>query len=123
MKEITAIIRVNKMQATKKALAREDIFSLTAHRAMGRGKQKGLHYELGAGGEEDSNNSKTKYRMAFIPKKMLILVVADELVDKAVKTIIAANRTGNIGDGRVFVNPVNETVRVRTGERGDAALF
>lgn len=140
MKEIVAIIRVNKIQKTKEALARAGFPSLTANRVMGRGKQKGLYFEFYPPltiKPEDVEKVKrelviSKYGeypekmesqiIPFIPKRMISIVVPDEIVEKVVQTIIQANRTGSIGDGRIFVLPVRKAIKVRTGETGDKAL-
>lgn len=118
MKEVIAIIRMNKIQATKDVLAEVGYSCLTATLAYGRGKQKGLY--INPMGNVKPDDKKAAIR--FIPKRMLNIVVDDESVSEVVETIISVNRTGIIGDGRIFVCPMNEAVRIRTGERGDDAL-
>jgi len=118
MREVIAIIRMNKMQATKDALAEAGYPSLTATLAYGRGKQKGLY--INPLGNVKPNSKKAAIR--FIPKRMLNIVVDDEFIPKVVETIISVNRTGMVGDGRIFVCPIHDSVRIRTGERGDDAL-
>jgi nitrogen regulatory protein PII 2 len=118
MKEVIAIIRMNKIQATKDVLAEAGYTCLTANLVYGRGKQKGLY--IHPMGNVKPDDKKTAIR--FIPKRLLNLVVDDESVPEVVETIMRTNRTGMVGDGRIFVCPMNEAVRVRTGERGDDAL-
>ena len=118
MKEVTAIIRMNKIQATKEALAEAGYSCLTATLAYGRGKQKGLYISPHGNVKPDSK----KAAIRFIPKRMLNIVVDDESVPEVVETLMGVNRTGMVGDGRIFVSPIAEAVRVRTGERGDDAL-
>jgi nitrogen regulatory protein PII 2 len=110
MKEITVIIRSGKWGATARELKEAGFHAMTRHRAMGRGKQKGLRY-----GEEGAG-------VRLLPKWLLILAVEEAQVDDAVAALIRANRTGEIGDGKLFVSPVKETLRVRTEEIGYPAL-
>lgn len=124
MKEVLAIIRMNKMAQTKQALVEAGFNSLTACKVTGRGK---LLKDLALIDEvtDDSRDLLLESLLKggrLIPKRLLFLVVADADVDKAVQTIIAANQAGNVGDGKIFVLPVLDAVRVRTGERGEAAL-
>ncbi|BCV20472.1 P-II family nitrogen regulator [Moorella sp. Hama-1] len=120
MKEIIAIVRPNKITPTKEALAVLGFPALTACKVLGRGKQKGIL------GEVTFNVSPELQRqegsMKYVPKRMISLVVADEDVPLVVAVLIKINRTGKVGDGRIFVCPVAEAVRIRTGERGQAAL-
>ncbi len=118
MREVIAVIRMNKIQATKDALAEAGYTCLTATLAYGRGKQKGLYISPLGNVKPDSK----KAAIRFIPKRMLNIVVDDESVPEVVETIMRTNRTGMIGDGRIFVCPMNEAVRIRTGERGDDVL-
>ncbi len=118
MKEVIAVIRMNKIQRTKEALAEAGYPGLTATLAYGRGKQRGLYINPLGNVKPDSK----KAAIRFIPKRMLNIVVDDESVPEVVETIMHTNRTGMIGDGRIFVCPMNEAVRIRTGERGDDVL-
>ena len=118
MKEVIAVIRMNKIQATKDVLAEAGYTCLTATLVYGRGKQKGLYISPLGNVKPDSK----KAAIRFIPKRMLNIVVDDESVPEVVETIISTNRTGMIGDGRIFICPIAEAVRIRTGERGDDAL-
>lgn len=123
MKEIMAVIRMNKMNETKIALADAGIYSLTARKVMGRGKGK-VDFRLLHGaqeGYEEAINQLAPGPM-LIPKRLLTIVVPDEKVELVVKTIISTNQTGNSGDGKVFVQPVSDAVRVRTGEIGELAI-
>lgn len=122
MKEILAIIRMNKINATKRALAEVDLPSFTARKVMGRGKGQ-VDYLLLQGAEEGYEEAINQLGgPKLIPKRMLTIVVPDNKVETAVKTIISVNKTGQKGDGKVFVLPVAEAVRVRTGESGDEVL-
>jgi nitrogen regulatory protein P-II 1 len=112
MKKIEAIIKPFKLDDVKEALTEIGVIGMTVMEVRGFGRQKG-HTELYRGSE---------YTIDFLPKVKVELVVADFLVQKVVETIIAAAKTGSIGDGKVFVVPVEEAVRIRTGERGEDAI-
>jgi nitrogen regulatory protein PII 2 len=123
MKEIITFIRSNMVNKTKEALAGAGYPAFLCISCLGRGKQAldpGVYKvvletgDLPAGKEGESLSEGIR----LVPKRFFSLVVEDDKVDLAVKTIIEANRTGNPGDGRVFVAPVNETYSVRTGEEG-----
>jgi nitrogen regulatory protein P-II 1 len=113
MNKIEAIIRPERLEAVKEALAAAGFIGLNIVNVTGRGVQKGIVH-AGRGGEE--------YRVDMLPKSKVELVVSDAETDKAVEVIIQYARTGTIGDGKIFVSPVSQAIRVRTGERGDAAL-
>ena len=117
MKEVLAIIRMNKMNETKRAL------SLTARKVVGRGKGK-VDYLLLQGAEEGFDEAIQQLGPGpkLIPKRMLNIVVTDDKVDLVVKTIIKVNKTGSPGDGKIFIERIMDAVRVRTGEAGDAAV-
>jgi nitrogen regulatory protein PII 2 len=123
MKEILAIIRINKMNQMKKALADEGIASMTARKVVGRGKGK-VDYLLLEGAKEGYEEAINQLGPGpkLMPKRMVTLVVPDEKVKKAVETIIRVNKSGNPGDGKIFVMPVSDAIRVRTGESGDEAI-
>jgi len=124
MKEVCAIIRMNRMSQTKKALEEAGFPAMTAYKVLGRGKQKGLIGEVGF--QISSNVAKSAELhggMRYIPKRMLIIVVDDKDVEKVVETIIKENQTGNYGDGRIFICPVDETIRISTKEKGKEALM
>lgn len=106
MKMLKAIIRPNKVDDVKDALAKLNIAGMTVTEVRGHGKQKG-HTAIYRGKE---------YNVSLLPKMEIEVVVPDQLAGDAIKAIVAAARTGEIGDGRVFVMPVTESYRIRTGE-------
>ena len=107
MKLIKAIVRPNKVDEVREALEKMGISGMTVTEVRGHGKQKG-HTAIYRGKE---------YNVSLLPKMEIELVIADENADEAVKAIIQAARTGEIGDGRVFVLPVEQTYKIRTGEK------
>ena len=123
MKEIMAIVRINMMNKTKKALAEAGISSVTARDALGRGKGL-VDLTLLEGAEKGYEEAIVQLGQSqrLIPKRIFFIVVPDRLVKKTVQTIIAVNRTGKSGDGKIFVMPVMDSVRVRTAESGDQVL-
>jgi nitrogen regulatory protein PII 2 len=124
VKEIIAIIRRHRLQETKAGLLGLGIPALTMVSVEGRGKQKGLpgwNYELDPTLTEVEEKN-TGVSMRFVPKRMIYAVVEDEDVPKVVETIIRTNQSGHIGDGKIFVCPLEDAVRVRTGESGDKAI-
>jgi len=123
MKEVLAIIRMNKMNETKRALADAGISSLTARKVVGRGKGK-VDYLLLQGAEEGYDEAIQQLGPGpkLIPKRMINVVVPDDKVELVVKTVIKINKTGSPGDGKIFIEPVMDAVRVRTGEAGDDAI-
>jgi nitrogen regulatory protein PII 2 len=123
MKEVMAIVRMNMMNKTKSALADAGISSMTARDALGRGKGL-VDLTLLEGAEKGYEEaiSQLGQTQRMIPKRIFTVVVPDKLVSKTVKTIIQVNKTGKSGDGKIFVMPVLDAVRVRTGESGDAVL-
>ena len=112
MKKVEAIIKPFKLDDVKEALTELGIVGMTITEVRGFGRQKG-HTELYRGSE---------YTIDFLPKVKVEVVVPDSLVDKVVNTICGAAKTGSIGDGKVFVLPIGEILRIRTGERGEAAI-
>lgn len=123
MKEILAIVRLNKMNQTKKALSEAGITSVTARDALGRGKGLvDVHLLEGAEKGYEEAISQLGQTQRMIPKRAMLIVVPDELVDKTVGTIIEVNKTGKSGDGKIFVMPCLDAFRVRTGESGDIVL-
>ncbi len=112
MKKIEAIVKPFKMEDVKEALTEIGIEGMTVSEVKGFGRQKG-HTEIYRGSE---------YTVDFLPKVKFEIVVTDERVQKAVQTIVEAARTGKIGDGKVFVVPIQEVVRIRTEERGESAI-
>jgi nitrogen regulatory protein P-II 1 len=112
LKKVEAIIKPFKLDEVKEALNEIGIQGITIGEVKGFGRQKG-HTELYRGAE---------YVVDFIPKIKMEIIVSDEMVGKVVDAIEQAAKTGRIGDGKIFVTPVEEVVRIRTGERGEDAL-
>jgi len=121
MKEITAIIRMNKVQKTKDALLECGFPSFTVRRVMGRGKQKGLCFEFDPP-LPDPEKHEAENCIRFIPKRMFTIVVDDASVSEVVQKIIEVNQTGHLGDGKIFVSNIGEALRIRTGESGEATV-
>lgn len=112
MKKIEAIIKPFKLEEVKESLSAAGITGITVSEVKGFGRQKG-HTELYRGAE---------YIVDFLPKVKIELVLADDMVDKAVEAIQNAAKTGRIGDGKIFVLPMQEALRIRTGEVGESAV-
>jgi nitrogen regulatory protein P-II 1 len=112
VKKIEAILKPFKLDDAKQVLADLDVAGMTVSEVKGFGRQKG-HSEVYRGAE---------YVIDFLPKVKLEVVVPDNLVEKVVMTLAEVSRTGRLGDGKIFVSPIADAVRIRTGERGDAAL-
>ena len=112
MKLIKAIVKPFKLEEVKDALAEIGIEGMTVSEVKGFGRQKG-HTEIYRGSE---------YTVDFLPKSMIEVAVTDDQADKVVDKIIESANTGKIGDGKVFVLPVEDAIRIRTGDRGDEAL-
>jgi nitrogen regulatory protein PII 2 len=124
MKEIISVIRINKVNETKKALVDAGIPAFTATgRVMGRGKGQ-VHYDILRGAEAGHPEAIAQLGNAprLVAKRILTVVVPDDQCKTAIDIIIKTNQTGKPGDGKIFVTPILETVRVRTGEQGQAAL-
>ena len=123
MKEIMAVIRMNKMNQTKKALVDAGIPAFVAREGYGRGKglvNQAVLDGAAAGNEEAIALLGTRGRL--YPKRIISIVVPDNQVKEAVDALISVNKTGQAGDGKIFVLPVSDSVRVRTGEAGEAAI-
>jgi len=112
MKKIEAIIKPFKLDEVREALSEIGVTGLTVTEVKGFGRQKG-HTELYRGAE---------YVVDFLPKVKLEVVIADSLLERAMEAIITAARTGKIGDGKIFVSNMEQVVRIRTGESGEAAI-
>jgi nitrogen regulatory protein P-II 1 len=112
MKKIEAVIKPFKLDEVKDALNAIGVQGITVTEVKGFGRQKG-HTELYRGAE---------YVVDFLPKIKLEIIAADGLVPKIIETIETTAKTGRIGDGKIFVTPVEEVIRIRTGERGEAAI-
>jgi nitrogen regulatory protein P-II 1 len=112
MKKVEAIVRPHVMEAVKTALQEVGVLGMTVTEVKGFGRQKG-HTETYRGSE---------YKVEFLPKVKIEVVLPDDLADKAVEAVLATAATGKFGDGKVFVSTLTEVVRIRTGERGESAL-
>lgn len=123
MKEVMAIIRMNRINQTKRALVEEGISSMHARECLGRGKGL-VDLEVLKGVERGYEEaiSLLGNSQRLIPKRMISIIVPDKLVKKTVSTILSVNRTGKPGDGKIFVMPIADSVRIRTGESGDDTL-
>ena len=112
MKKIEAVVKPFKLDEVREALSEIGVTGLTVTEVKGFGRQKG-HTELYRGAE---------YVVDFLPKVKVELIVADALVERAIEAIVKAARTGKIGDGKIFVTSVEQVIRIRTGESGEAAV-
>jgi nitrogen regulatory protein P-II 1 len=112
MKKIEAVIKPFKLDDVRESLSEVGVTGLTVTEVKGFGRQKG-HTELYRGAE---------YVIDFLPKVKIELIVPDGQVDRCVEAIVAAARTGKIGDGKIFVYPAEQVIRIRTGERGEEAI-
>jgi nitrogen regulatory protein P-II 1 len=112
MKKIEAIIKPHKLDEVKQALTRIGVQGMTVTEVKGFGRQKG-HTEVYRGAE---------YKIDFLPKTKIELITVDEMVPQVVETIERAAKTGKIGDGKIFIFPVEEVIRIRTSERGRDAI-
>jgi nitrogen regulatory protein P-II 1 len=112
MKKVEAIIREEKLNAVKKALEEKSYFGMTVSEVSGRGRQKGIPLQWRVG----------EYRVDLLPKIKIELVVLDEDVPVAIDAIVSNSRTGETGDGKIFIIPVETVVRVRTGDRNESAI-
>ena len=112
MKMITAMIRPSKLDAVKDALVAIDIVGMTVTDARGFGRQKG----------QVERYRGTEFKVDFLPKLKVMLIIPDEKLDAVISAISTAARTGEIGDGKIFVSPVENAIRIRTGDSGVEAL-
>jgi nitrogen regulatory protein P-II 2 len=112
MKLITAIIKPFRLDDVRNALAEVGVAGMTVTEVKGFGRQRG-HTELYRGAE---------YVVDFLPKSKLEIAVSDELAERAIEAIVGAARTGKVGDGKIFVSDIQQTIRIRTGDTGDSAL-
>jgi nitrogen regulatory protein PII len=112
MKKLDCIIRVNKLEDVKSALEEAGIFGMSTEMVRGHGRQQG-RTEFYRG---------STYSVNLLPKARVEVVVRDDQVEKAIEVICEAARTGEIGDGKIFISEVLDAIRIRTGERGEAAL-
>lgn len=112
MKKIEAIIRPEVLDQVRTALEGKGIVGMTVTEVQGRGRQKGISLQWRAG----------EYRVEFLPKIRIDMVVDDELVEPAIEAITSVAKTGRSGDGKIFIYPVEEVIRLSTGERGKEAI-
>ena len=112
MKLITAIIKPFRLDDVRNVLSEVGVNGMTVTEVKGFGRQRG-HTELYRGAE---------YVVDFLPKSKIEIAVSDELVEQAIEAIISAARTGKVGDGKIFVSAIEQTIRIRTGDIGDSAL-
>jgi nitrogen regulatory protein PII len=112
MKKVTAIIKPSKLEVVKDALHKVGVHGMTVWEVKGFGRQRG-HREVYRGSERE---------VEFVPKTTVEVVIRDGMVEMVLEAIIRAARTGNTGDGKIFVSALDNVVRIRTGERGDAAV-
>ena len=112
MKKIEAIIREEKLESVKRVLEENGYFGMTVSEVSGRGRQKGLCLQWRVG----------EYRVDFLPKLKVEIAVLDEDLSKILHAIVNSARTGEMGDGKIFVFPLDNIVRIRTGEDGDNAI-
>jgi nitrogen regulatory protein P-II 1 len=112
MKLIKAIIKPFKLEEVKDALSEIGVEGMTVSEVKGFGRQKG-HTEIYRGSE---------YTVDFLPKVKIEIAIADDLANKVIDAIVGASQTGKIGDGKIFIIPIEEAVRIRTGEKGEEAL-
>ncbi|MGC3964487.1 MAG: P-II family nitrogen regulator [Rhodocyclaceae bacterium] len=112
MKKIEAVIKPFKLDEVREALSEVGVTGLTVTEVKGFGRQKG-HTELYRGAE---------YVVDFLPKIKIEVVLADDIVEQAIEAILKSARTGKIGDGKIFVTPIEQVIRIRTGEQGESAV-
>ena len=112
MKKIEAVVRVEKLEAVKEALEESGYPGMTIVTVEGHGRQKGLVQQFRG----------REYRVDLLPKRKIEIVAKDGNVERILTTIMEVARTGEIGDGKIFVSSVDEVMRIRTGERGESAL-
>ncbi len=112
MKLITAIIKPFRLDDVRNALSEVGVNGMTVTEVKGFGRQRG-HTELYRGAE---------YVVDFLPKSKIEIAVSDELAERAIEAIVSAARTGKVGDGKIFVSDIEQTIRIRTGDTGDSAL-
>ena len=112
MKKIEAVIRPEKLETVRSALAGIDILGMTVTEVSGRGRQRGISLQWRVG----------EYRVEFLPKVKIEVVVLDEDLGRAMNAIVSKARTGERGDGKIFVLPIDNAVRIRTGDEGENAI-
>jgi len=123
MKEIIAIIRPKKVRATKEALEATGFPCFLAVSVLGRGHQRGIAGEIACDIPTELHGQGKSGGMKYIPKRMLSIIVPDANVDTVVEAVVKANQTAQIGDGKIFICPIEDAVRVRTDETGESAIL
>jgi nitrogen regulatory protein PII 2 len=123
MKEIIAIIRPKKVGVTRDALEQLGFPSMTATAVTGRGLQRGIAGEVNVEYAPEALAKGLSGGMKYVPKRLVSIIVPDAEVDVVVKSIIEVNQTAQIGDGKIFVCPIDDAVRVRTGEQSESAIL
>ena len=113
MKKIECILRPNKIKEVKDALDNIGVNGMTVTEAIGFGQQKG---------HIDKNDWNAEFNINLLPKTKIEMVVIDEMMDEVINIIIKAAKTGEIGDGKIFISPIENAIRIRTGEKGEKAL-
>lgn len=124
MKQVLALIRINAINRTKQALVDAGFAAFTVRKVLGRGKGN-VDFRVLRGAEDGHDEAIARLKddgPILVPKRMMTLVVPDASVPTVVAAIIKSNQTGNKGDGKIFILPVIESIRIRTGENGEAAL-
>lgn len=122
MKEIIIVIRPKKVNATKEALTALGFPSMTAIPVLGRGKQKGIAGEVNIEYRPGILEENKSGGMKYVPKRYLSIVVNDENEEAVIEAIIKVNQTGQFGDGKIFICPVEDAIRIRTDEQGNEAI-
>lgn len=123
MKEIIAIVRPKKVGPTKEALEKMGFPSITAIAVIGRGRQRGIAGEISCDLPAELQGQGKSGGMKYVPKRLLSLVVRNDDVEPVVQTIVKVNQTAQIGDGKIFICPIDNALRVRTDETGESAII
>jgi nitrogen regulatory protein PII 2 len=123
MKEIIAVVRPKKVGATRSVLVELGFPSMTVAAVIGRGRQRGIASEVSVEQKPLSKGELRKTGLKYVPKRMLSVVVPNGDVKSVVQAIVRVNATGNYGDGKIWVCPIDDALRVRTGEAGEAAVL
>ena len=119
MKEIIIIVRPNRFYKTKAALSENRFFALSSKEVLGRGKAS-VHFQVS---NESTAENERIYENALVSKKMIVMIVPDEAVKEVIRIVLEVNSRGTEGDGKIFVLPVEESIRIHTGETGTDALI
>ncbi len=120
MKQVIIVIRPNFYFKTKKALSENRFFAMSTKEVLGRGKAR-VHFTAGEGDKDEVTDD--VYENALVAKKMIEMIVPDDAVDKLIEVVLSVNSHGVDGDGKIFILPVEESIRIHTGETGEDALI